>query len=280
MKQLAATARSLLFLPCDRLDRLDKALASRAQMVILDLEDAVSADAKPPAREAVQARWSQLEETTRQRLAIRINAANTPWHADDCRLIESIASNGLGAVMLAKAESSSQIARMGQVAAGVPLLPLIESAEGLASVDQIARSPGVARLVFGHLDFQVDMGMECGPDERELDAVRLALTLASRRAEIPGPVDGVTVKLGNDTPLELDTQRGRRLGFTGKLCIHPSQVGAVNDMLGPSPAEIDWARRVICAAQTQSSGAFQFEGAMIDAPVLARARRYLDIQAY
>jgi citrate lyase subunit beta/citryl-CoA lyase len=179
--------------------------------------------------------------------------------------------------MLAKTESPAQLEVLARAAAGAPLLPLIESAEGLAALEPIARAPGVARLVFGHLDFQVDLGMQCGPDERELDPVRLAFVTVSRRAGLPGPVDGVTVNLQEPRQVELDAQRSRRFGFTGKLCIHPAQVPTVSAALGPTDAQLDWARRVLAAAAHQPTGAFQFEGAMVDAPVLARARHVLQL---
>ncbi len=275
MNILAARARSFLFLPADRLERLEKALASDAHMVILDLEDAVAPDAKPAAQTALQTRWARLDPTSRTRIAIRVNAPPTPWHEEDCALVETLAGAGLGGVVLAKTESAAPLARLAQRVSGAPLLPLIESAEGLAALDLIARAPGVARLLFGHLDFQVDLGLQCGADERELDAVRLAFVMASRRAGLPGPVDGVTVDLQNAQRLASDAQRSKRFGFTGKLCIHPGQVPAVNASLGPTAAQAEWAQRVLAAAEEQQAGAFQFEGAMIDAPVLARARAYL-----
>ncbi len=272
-------AQSFLFLPADRLQRMGKALTSGAHMVILDLEDGVNPDAKPNARAELLAQWTQLEQVSRERIAIRINAASTPWHEDDCKLVEALAKKSLGGVVLAKAESVEPLSQLAQRAQGVPLLPLIESADGLAALDPIARAPGVTRLLFGHLDFQIDLGLECDADERELDPVRFSLVMASRRAELPGPVDGVTVNIQHTERLEADTRRSRRFGFTGKLCIHPNQVATVNSALSPTPVQVAWAGRVIAAASSERSGAFRFEGAMVDAPVLARARSYLRISA-
>lgn len=256
---------------------MEKALASGAHMVVIDLEDAVAPDSKPAARATLREQWALLDPPSRARIAIRINASSTPWHEDDCELVEALAEDGLGGVVFAKTESLAPLNRLAQRASGVPLLPLIESAEGLAALDLIARAPGVARLLFGHLDFQVDLGLQCGADERELDAVRLAFVMASRRAGLPGPVDGVTVSLQNTEQLESDTQRSKSFGFTGKLCIHPSQVATVNASLGPTATQVEWARRVLGAASEQPAGAFQFEGVMVDAPVLARARSYLQL---
>lgn len=119
------------------------------------------------------------------------------------------------------------------------------------------------------------MGLQCGEDERELDAVRLAFALASRRAGLPRPVDGVTAALDDPGRLAVDVARSRRHGFGGKLCIHPRQVDAVNAGLGPTPAERAWAGRVLAAGAKQGTGAFRFGGEMVDAPVLQRARQLL-----
>jgi citrate lyase subunit beta/citryl-CoA lyase len=275
MNHIATHARTFLFLPADRLPRLDKALASGAHMVILDLEDAVAPATKESARADLGALWLQLDEAVRARIAIRINATATPWHAQDALLLRQISSQGLGGVMLAKTESVAQLGALAQQCAGTALFPLVESAMGFAALHLIARAPGVARLVFGHLDFQIDLGMQCDPDERELDAVRFQFVCASRQAGLPGPVDGVTTQIKDTARLVQDAQRSRRFGFTGKLCIHPDQVDAVNAALGPTVSQVDWAQRVLAAASAQGAGAFQFEGVMVDAPVLARARSYL-----
>ncbi|MGE0097171.1 MAG: CoA ester lyase [Hydrogenophaga sp.] len=275
MKSPASAARTFLFLPADRMERLDKALASGAHMVVLDLEDAVAPAVKAQARTALTEHWCRLDEAARARIAIRINATETPWHAEDVAMLQHLRPSGPGAVMLAKTESVAQLDALALQIGAIALLALVESAEGLAALDGIARMPAVARLVFGHLDFQVDLGMQCDAEERELDSVRLAFVCAARRAGLPGPVDGVTIDLHDPARLADDTRRSRRFGFTGKLCIHPNQIDTVNASLGPTPDQIDWARRVLAAASVQQTGAFQFEGAMVDAPVLARARRLL-----
>ncbi|MGE4360017.1 MAG: CoA ester lyase [Lysobacteraceae bacterium] len=265
-------ARSFLFLPADRLERLPKAQGSGAHAIVLDLEDAVAPEHKDGAREALAAQWPAEDAAARARLLVRINAAGTPWHEADLDLLTKLP--GLGAVMLPKAEVPADLRRVHDALPAFALLPLVESAEGFAALDLIARVPGVLRLAFGHLDFQSDLGMACEADEAELVPARLALVLASRRANLPPPVDGVTVALQDAARLEQDCRRARRFGFGAKLCIHPAQVAVVNHALGPSPEEQAWARRVLATAATRAEGAFRFEGTMVDAPVLARARRY------
>ena len=266
-----ALARSFLFLPADRLERLPKALASGAHALILDLEDAVAPEHKDHAREALRRLWPTLGAALRARLLLRINASASAFHAQDIALLPAL--QGLGALMPAKVEAPGDLLRLFGAFAARRWLPLIESAEGLARIDEIARTPGILRLAFGHLDFQADLGMACGADEAELAPVRLAFVLASRRAGLAPPVDGVTTALQNNERLREDTERARRFGFGAKLCIHPAQVAGVNAALGPSPEERDWAERVLAEASLRGEGAFRFEGAMVDAPVLARARR-------
>ncbi|NIM43863.1 MAG: CoA ester lyase [Hydrogenophaga sp.] len=267
-----ALARSFLFLPADRLDRLPKALASGAHALVLDLEDAVAPGRKGDAREALARLWPTLDAEVRARLMLRINASPTPWHAEDAALLGEL--QGLGALMPAKVEAPADLVRLFAAFPARRWLPLIESAEGLAQIDAIARVPGVMRLAFGHLDFQADLGMACDADEAELAPVRFAFVVASRRAGIAPPVDGVTTALQDNERLNADARRARRFGFGGKLCIHPAQVATVNAALGPSDGQRAWALRVLQAAATQGDGAFRFEGAMVDAPVLARARRF------
>jgi citrate lyase subunit beta / citryl-CoA lyase len=106
--------------------------------------------------------------------------------------------------------------------------------------------------------------------------VRLALVLASRRAGLPAPIDGVTTALDDGAQLAVDTERSRRFGFGAKLCIHPKQVAAVNASFGPTAAQREWAQRVLDASRSHGNGAFRLDGEMVDAPVLQRARNLLE----
>ena len=269
-----ALARSFLFVPGHRPERFAKALASGADAVIIDLEDAVPLDAKLAARAALMAAWPDFELAQCARLLVRVNPFGTPWHQADLSAVASL--TGLGAVMLPKAESPEQIAHAVQTS-GLPVLPLMESAEGLGQMDCMARSPGVLRLVLGHIDLQADLGLSCGPDEAELAPVRLALVVASRRAGLPSPVDGVTTATTNAEVLARDAQRSRRFGMGAKLCIHPAQVDGVHQALAPTEAECDWARRVLAAEVAAGGGAFSVDGKMVDPPVLLLARKLLQL---
>lgn len=273
-----ALARSFLFVPANRPERYAKALASGADAVIIDLEDAVAPDAKAAARTQLAAGLGAMPAADRARVLVRINAGGTPWHEDDLLLVGRLAKEGLGGVVLPKLET---VAELGRVAAATgpacALLPMLESATGLAALDVLAAGPGVTRLVFGNLDFQADLGMACGPDEAELQPVRLALVLASRRAGLATPVDGVTPGTGDLAQVQRDAECSRRSGFGARLCIHPAQVAVVNTALGPTAAELDWARRVVEASRN-ADGVTTLDGRMVDAPVLRLAQRTLASQ--
>lgn len=269
-----ARATTFLFVPANRPERIAKALASGAGAVIVDLEDAVAPDEKATARTALLAAVKAVEPAQRARLLVRTNAAGTPWHADDLAAVAACVAQGLAGAMLAKAESAPVLAAVARALGPQGLLvPLVESNAGLDALDALAQAPQVVRLAFGHLDFQVDLGMECAADETELLPVRLALVRASRRAGLAAPVDGVTTATDDLARLADDTARSRRMGFGGKLCIHPAQVAPVQAAFAPQPAELAWARRVLEAAPAQGGAVFRLDGRMVDAPVLALAAR-------
>ena len=268
-------ARSFLFVPGNRPERFDKALASQADMVIVDLEDAVPAADKAAARVALATAWQQWPAAQQARVVVRINAAQTACHLDDLAWLPQLP--GLPAVMVPKAEKVPDLAGL-QNALGVStmaLIPIIESAEGLANIDALARCPGVLRLAFGNLDFQADLGMACGPDEAELASTRFAIVLASRRAGLAAPIDGVTTDTKDMARVQTDAARSLRFGFGAKLCIHPLQVAAVHTAFAPTAAQIDWAKRVLQAEAAAGGGAFTVDGRMVDPPVLKLARQCL-----
>lgn len=269
-----ALARSFLFVPANRPERYAKALASGAGAVIIDLEDAVAPDAKAVARMQLAEAFAGVPVAERARMLVRINAGGTPWHEDDLPLLGTLAGAGLGGVVLPKLDSVAELMRVAaSTGPGCALLPMVESAAGLAVLDALAAGPQVLRLVFGNLDFQADLGMVCAPGEAELQPVRLALVLASRRAGLTAPVDGVTPGTRDTAQLQADAARSRRGGFGAKLCIHPSQVAVVNSALGPTESEIQWARRVLAENTRADGGVFVLDGRMVDAPVLRLAER-------
>ena len=279
--QALGLARTFLFVPADRPERHARALASGAGAAIVDLEDAVAPERKAAAREALPGVFGALPAADRARLLLRINAPGTPWHDDDLALVARLAAaRAIAGVVLPKTESADQLARLAEAAGPqAVLVPLIESAAGLAALDAIAAAPQVLRLAFGHLDFQADLGMACDAQEAELVPVRLALVLASRRADLAAPIDGIATDWRDTERLTAEAARARRGGFGAKLCIHPAQVAPVHAALGPGAEELAWARRVVEAVAQAGGGVVNLDGRMVDAPVVRLAQRLLALAA-
>lgn len=264
---MARIARSYLFVPGNRPDRFEKACASGAHAVIVDLEDAVGIEEKAFAREAVAA-WLNPARS----VVLRVNAADTEAFRDDMAVA---ALPGVGAVMLPKTESADQVQLVkDHLADNVPILPLIESARGFEKSADIAKAEGVQRLSFGSLDLQTDLGL--GGDEEETLYFRSHLVLVSRLAGIQPPVDGVWTDINAVDGLRAHTLRGRRLGFGAKLCIHPSQIAHVHACFRPGEDEVAWARRVLEAVRLSKGSVVKVDGRMIDVPVIRKAEHMLD----
>lgn len=270
-----AWARSLLFVPGDRPERFAKALASGADLVILDLEDAVAPDRKAGARDAIRQVWPTLSDADRGRLLLRSNPSTTADWTDDLALLSELQAQGLLALMLPKAESAAALRDVAAQLPGQPIIPLIESALGFMHLSELAATPQVARLALGHLDLQADLGMACGPDEAELAPARWALLTASRCQQLPAPIDGVTAAVDDADALRRDIQRSKRFGFGAKMCIHPKQIDTVHQTLRASAEEQAWAQRVLDAVRQATGGAIRVDGAMVDAPVIRMAERIL-----
>ena len=149
----------------------------------------------------------------------------------------------------------------------------METALGIWNARALAQAPLVERLAFGAVDFMLDTGIS--GEQEELLYARSRLVLASRVASILPPVDGVTMALDDLTRLQEDVVRARRLGFGGKLCIHPKQVETINQGFVPTEAELAWARRVLEAADSTGVGALRLDGELIDRPEIERARSIL-----
>jgi citrate lyase subunit beta/citryl-CoA lyase len=262
------SARSFLFVPGNRPERFAKALQSGADAVIVDLEDGVPVQAKLEARAAV-AGWLSPEHP----VYVRVNGHGSEWHDEDVRAIARAA--GLRGLVLPKAQDPRPVAELAAHLTGATsLLPFIESAQGLWNALEIARSPRVERLAFGHHDFQRDLGID-GENEEILFA-RSRLVFMSRLAGVGAPVDGITAALDDEARLRADVDRARRLGFAGKLCIHPKQVELVNKGFLPSEKDVEWAKQIMAATEA-GGGAVRVGAEMVDAPVVARARQILQM---
>jgi citrate lyase subunit beta/citryl-CoA lyase len=252
-----------LFVPGDRPDRFAKAAASGADAVILDLEDAVAPANKDGARRSVAAHG-----LTGIPVIVRVNASGTPWLAAD---IASLAGTDVAAIMLPKAEAAAEITAIRQVLA-LPVIPLIESARGIGNLAQLLAASGVAVAAIGNLDLALDLG--CEPSWDALLLARGTLVLQSRLAGLPAPLDGVTAATDDAPLIEAETRRAAALGFGGKLAIHPRQIAPIRRGLQPAAAQVAWAERVLAA---EAGGVTSVDGAMVDRPVLERARRIMGL---
>ncbi len=278
--------RSFLFAPATELRKVDKALSLDADAVIIDLEDAVAVSEKVRARSLVV---DVLSRVRRDGIYIRVNGAKTPWILGD---IMAVLGNRPAGIMLPKAECQEEVRRVdwliGQLEmeyalppGQIELLPLVETARGVANAGAVAASgPRVRRLAFGGVDYSLDMGISLTEEGEELFYPRSQLAVASRAAGIEGPIDTVNVNFKDEARLRKDCQIARQLGFSGKLVIHPAQIAPVNEAFSPTASEIDYAAKVVRAfdkAEAAGVAAVQVDGKMIDYPVAASARRILRI---
>lgn len=264
-----ARARSFLFVPGNRHERFEKAARSGADAVILDLEDGVAPGDKPAAREAIAREWAKVKAVGIP-VIVRLNALSTLYGPDDLAWATSL--DAPAAVMLPKAEGAEPIERV-HAALQVPVLPLIESAAGLAALPAVAQARGVSRLFLGHIDFMADTGLVCGDDEVEVAPLRFAMAMATRAAGLASPVDGVTIQINEPDRLKRDMQRAIRFGFGAKMCIHPSQVPVIHEACRPTEEELAWARKVLAADEASGGAASQVDGRLVDLPVVLQARR-------
>lgn len=265
-----ASLRSLLFVPATRPERIAKALAGEADAVIVDLEDAVAAEAKEEARRALDDFLTHAPQT---RLLVRTNAAQSPEFSRDLALCARHA--GVAGIMLPKADGAAEIERV-HAASGKPVWPLIESAGGLVELPALARARGVARLSIGALDLAADLDLIVGSEGAEalLDQCRLQLVVHSRAAGLAPPVESVIPDIEDLDRVARVARRAAEMGFGGMLSIHPRQLAPIHRAFVPGDDEIAWARGIVAAAET-NGGAFRLDGRMVDAPVIARARRLL-----
>ena len=269
-----ADAVTALFVPGDRPERFAKAVASEAHLIVIDVEDAVAPEDKAAARQNIAEFLNSAEDRPRNVL-VRMNALDSVEAPHDVALLHRLReqdSSGLAGVMIAKAESAESVRGLvAQVDASheVAIVPLIETAQGIANCGAIAEVSGVTRLAFGAVDFALDIGAEDA--HGSLDSARSALVLTSRLATIAAPLDAPSLEIRDVTAVQNAARRARAFGFGGKLCIHPAQLAAVARAFSPTVAEVEWALSII--GHGESAG--QVDGQMVDRPVIARAARIL-----
>lgn len=267
--------RSMLFTPATRIDRLASAYASPADAVIADLEDAVPPEGKAAARAAL-VEHLRTQRPPDSRVFVRINALSTAHAAADLNALEGLPIAG---IVVPKAEPGPLL----ELAWAVPVVALVETAVGVREAFRTASVPAVAALMIGTVDLAAEIGARFPEDEDALLHAASSIVLDSAAAGLAhGPIDGVCTAARDSGAVRREAVRARALGFRAKACIHPAQLDTVNAVFSPSRDEVAHARAVLVAyddAARSGQGATIVGGAMVDAPVAARARRLLDLQA-
>ena len=278
--------RSYLFAPGNHERRVEKALGLGADVVILDLEDAVAISEKKSTRELIN---KTLEQPRNCAVFVRVNAYDTEFcYGDIC----SIVSENLDGIVLPKLESLEDLRSIdwllgnleqerGLPNGSIDLMPIIETAVGLVNIREIARADTrVKRLAFGGGDYTRDLGMEWTLKEDELLPVRSEMVLASRFGKLEPPVDTVFIHIKEHGAFHSSCSNILGLGFQGKMCIHPDQVPVTNETFTPDPEEVKWSQRVIdefAKAEKAGIASIQIDGYFVDYPIVEKAQRTVDI---
>ena len=242
-----------LYVPADRLDRVEKAIASRAHAVIVDLEDGVAPSGKEAAR-ANLGRWSTAEKP----LYVRVNARRP---AD----LEAVGSLTLDGVVVPKVETPDDVPDV-----GLPVVALVESAAGLEAAYEIARHPRVAGLGLGEADLRSQTGAT------DLDWARARLVNAAVAAGLPRPPQSVYPHVKDTEGLERSCRRGRELGHLGRTAIHPAQLPVIEAVYLPTAEEVERARETIALLEAGGVGALE-GGEFVDAAMLGAARQVVGL---
>lgn len=278
--------RSKLFVPGSRPELFEKALASEADAISFDLEDAVAYESKGSARSAVQAFIQQRSDARSKLLIVRTNALHSEFFTDD---LAAVVRAGLDVVNVPKVEGPEDIveiaSRLGAIerdhALATPLgiLATIETPRGVRLAASIAAADcRVVGLQIGFGDLFEPLGIQRS-EAGAANAIRLAVRLAAAEAGRPA-YDGAFVGVDDPEAFRRECEAARRYGLAGKSCIHPSQIEAVNDVFRPNAAEIAWAERIVGVAEAMLAkgvGAFMVDGVMVDGPFIDRARAVLTL---
>jgi citrate lyase subunit beta/citryl-CoA lyase len=255
-------ARSWLLVNGAQDDRFEAAVHSRADIVVLDIEDAVAPKDKVAARDNV-VRWLAAGNSD----WVRVNGFGTQWWADD---LKTLAGTSIGGVMLAMVESVDHVTETAKRLPNVPIVALVETARGLERITEIAATKGTFRLAFGIGDFRRDTGF--GEDPATLAYARSRFTIAAKAAHLPSAIDGPTIG-SNALKLIEATAVSTEFGMTGKICLSPDQCAVVNEGLSPSQDEIAWAKEFF--AEFERDGGEVRNGS--DLPRIARATKILEL---
>lgn len=262
------TYRSYLYVPATKIERVAKAFVIGADTVIVDWEDAVADTDKALARELTQT----LPQHTQQSVWLRINAVDSSEYALDIQAIAHLPQ--LQGLFLPKAHSAEEIEQLHQIS-GLPIIAIIETAQGVLNIAQIAKAKGLAAFSFGCLDLAHDLGMN--PDSQAakqmFNRLRMDLVLHSTAQGLNSPIDTVFADFHDDAGFSQQVKDSQDLGLVGMMCIHPRQVTQLHQLLQPDAAELAFAKQICAFYQQSGQAVFQLNGKMVDMPVIKRAMR-------
>jgi citrate lyase subunit beta/citryl-CoA lyase len=268
--------RSLLFAPANRHDLLRKFPKYPADAVAMDLEDGTPDDQKAAARDGLPEIVTFLRhQGLKALLLVRVNGPRSPHLKDDIAAAKSLPIDG---IVVPKVETAADLDPFN---ASLPTIAVVETARGVANVEASVQQQGghLAAVAFGAEDFVTDIGGLRTPDGVEVLYARSRVVLAARVAGLQA-LDLVFTNIRDDDAFRRDAELGRQLGYSGKMCITPRQVEIVNATFSPSAEDIDRSRRLVAAweaAQGEGRGVIEFEGSMVDEPLLKRARTVLQL---
>ena len=265
-------AKTWLFVPATRIDRVAKAFASGTDAVIVDLEDAVAGVDKAEARKALR---SYYDSNDYQPIWVRINQAGSEYFEQDLKMCQQMPQ--LAGLILPKADRASDIEKVHN-ATGLPIIALIETALGLYQIDSMAKAAGLLAFSYGFLDLCNDLQVQVGTAAADIIAnqIRYQLLLNSKAHNLLAPIDTVYTDFNDEKGLGQRVQLWSQMGMSGMLCIHPKQVAVVQQSLQPTDAEIEFAKQVVEEYQRSGQAVFKIDGNMVDAPVIERCRQLLD----
>lgn len=277
--------RSVIFVPGNRPNMLDRALAFDADVILVDLEDSVPPAEKAGARNLAR-EWVPRLGRKGRRVMVRVNSLDTGLTRDE---LAAVIGPGLDGISIGKVESVWDIREADRIitalepAAGlaqgrIKLVPWIENARAVMAAQQIAAvSPRVVAIAFGAEDYTNDMGIQRTDTGEEVYFPRAVVPVAARAASVAS-LDSPFVRFRDPEGLRRDAEMSRRLGYTGKFAIHPDQLEIINEVFSPSAEEVEYARRVVEAcrrAEAEGRGSVDLDGRMVDVPVLKRAQNLL-----
>ncbi len=277
--------RSLIFVPGNRKNMLERARSFGADIIMVDLEDSVPPGEKAAAREMAR-QWVPALRAEGKRIMVRVNSLDTGLTRAE---LEAVVSPALHGISLGKVGSVRDIRTVDsllsplEAAAGIEvgtlrIIPWIETAKAMWDARAIAESSArVVAIAFGAEDFTNDMGIERTDTGEEVAVPRSWVPVAARAADVGG-LDSPFVRFRDPDALRNDAQTARRMGYTGKFAIHPAQLEIINETFSPSAEEIEYARRVMeawDAAEAAGRGSLALDGRMVDVPVVKRAQNLL-----